>query len=133
MHFCVSVYFSCFILYLQDRKRQEHAVVGVLVDFAISLMTNLEHINKESFQRFKLRVGTCLQALIFLLIFTERNPSLYKSKINSLSFHTLSIGFSFIHLSLFVDILWITISNQNRSYYAYHHIIHVPFYACITG
>ncbi|ODM97760.1 Adenylate cyclase type 2 [Orchesella cincta] len=41
----------------QESKRQDHIIVGVLVDFAISLMTNLEHINKESFQRFKLRVA----------------------------------------------------------------------------
>ncbi|CAG7819624.1 unnamed protein product, partial [Allacma fusca] len=40
----------------QESKRQEHSVVGVLVDFAIALMTVLDHINKESFQRFKLRV-----------------------------------------------------------------------------
>ncbi|XP_046396288.1 adenylate cyclase type 2-like isoform X2 [Ischnura elegans] len=39
-----------------DVNRQEHIVV-VLVDFAIALMTILDQLNKESFQRFKLRVG----------------------------------------------------------------------------
>ncbi len=32
-------------------------MVTVIVDFAIALMTVLDHINKESFQRFKLRIG----------------------------------------------------------------------------
>ena len=29
----------------------------VLVDFAVALMTILDQINRESFQRFKLRMG----------------------------------------------------------------------------
>lgn len=37
-------------------KQQEHNVV-ILVEFAIALMTILEQINRESFQRFKLRIG----------------------------------------------------------------------------
>lgn len=37
-------------------KHQEHSVIA-LVEFAITLMTILEQINKESFQRFKLRIG----------------------------------------------------------------------------
>ncbi|KAJ8683942.1 hypothetical protein QAD02_019734 [Eretmocerus hayati] len=37
-------------------KQQEHNVI-VLVEFAISLMTLLDQINRESFQRFKLRIG----------------------------------------------------------------------------
>ncbi|CAH0385414.1 unnamed protein product [Bemisia tabaci] len=37
-------------------KQQEHNIV-TLVDFAIALMTILDQINKESFQRFKLRIG----------------------------------------------------------------------------
>lgn len=32
-------------------------MVVVLVDFAVALMTILDQINKESFQRFKLRMG----------------------------------------------------------------------------
>ncbi|KAJ8664839.1 hypothetical protein QAD02_006501 [Eretmocerus hayati] len=36
-------------------KQQEHNVI-VLVEFAISLMTLLDQINRESFQRFKLRI-----------------------------------------------------------------------------
>ncbi|KAH0553757.1 Adenylate cyclase type 2 [Cotesia glomerata] len=37
-------------------KQEEHNVI-VLVEFAIALMTVLDHINRESFQRFKLRMG----------------------------------------------------------------------------
>ncbi|XP_011505014.1 PREDICTED: adenylate cyclase type 2 [Ceratosolen solmsi marchali] len=37
-------------------KQQEHNII-VLVEFAISLMTLLDQINRESFQRFKLRIG----------------------------------------------------------------------------
>jgi len=37
-------------------KQYEHNVV-ILVEFAIALMTILEQINRESFQRFKLRIG----------------------------------------------------------------------------
>ncbi|XP_034941918.1 adenylate cyclase type 2 [Chelonus insularis] len=37
-------------------KQEEHNVI-VLVEFAISLMTVLDQINRESFQRFKLRIG----------------------------------------------------------------------------
>lgn len=40
-------------------KKTEHLVVS-LVEFAIALMTRLEQINKDSFQRFKLRFGTIL-------------------------------------------------------------------------
>ncbi|XP_008556239.1 adenylate cyclase type 2 [Microplitis demolitor] len=37
-------------------KQEEHNVI-ILVEFAIALMTVLDHINRESFQRFKLRIG----------------------------------------------------------------------------
>ncbi|XP_075224793.1 adenylate cyclase type 2 Ac76E [Lycorma delicatula] len=37
-------------------KQQEHDIV-VLVEFAVALMTILDQINRESFQRFKLRMG----------------------------------------------------------------------------
>lgn len=40
----------------KDRPRKELNVI-VLVEFAIALMQLLEQINKESFQRFRLRVG----------------------------------------------------------------------------
>lgn len=44
-------------IYLQDEtRRTEHNVV-VLVEFAIALMTILDQINRDSFQRFKLRMG----------------------------------------------------------------------------
>ena len=37
-------------------KQEDHNVI-VLVEFAIALMTILDQINRESFQRFKLRIG----------------------------------------------------------------------------
>ncbi|XP_033219941.1 adenylate cyclase type 2 isoform X2 [Belonocnema kinseyi] len=37
-------------------KQEDHNVI-ILVEFAIALMTILEQINRESFQRFKLRIG----------------------------------------------------------------------------
>lgn len=41
----------------QDASRQQEHMIVVLVDFAVALMTILDQINKESFQRFKLRMG----------------------------------------------------------------------------
>jgi hypothetical protein len=43
--------------FLQDTSRQQEHNVLILVDFAIALMTILDQINRESFQRFKLRIG----------------------------------------------------------------------------
>ncbi|CAG4939561.1 unnamed protein product [Parnassius apollo] len=40
-----------------DANTKEEHTVGILVEFAIALMTILDQINRESFQRFKLRVG----------------------------------------------------------------------------
>uniref|UniRef100_A0A182NDL5 adenylate cyclase n=1 Tax=Anopheles dirus TaxID=7168 RepID=A0A182NDL5_9DIPT len=40
-----------------DEKRTEEHNVVVLVEFAIALMTALDQINRESFQRFRLRIG----------------------------------------------------------------------------
>ncbi|KAI5644133.1 adenylate and guanylate cyclase catalytic domain-containing protein [Phthorimaea operculella] len=40
-----------------DANRKEEHTVAILVEFAIALMTILEQINRESFQRFKLRIG----------------------------------------------------------------------------
>ena len=42
-------------IYLQMMREQHFC--GILVDFAIQLMTLLEHINRDSFQRFQLRAG----------------------------------------------------------------------------
>lgn len=39
-----------------DKTREDHNVVS-LVEFAVSLMALLDQINRESFQRFRLRVG----------------------------------------------------------------------------
>ncbi|XP_044748123.1 adenylate cyclase type 2 [Coccinella septempunctata] len=37
-------------------RKEEHIIVA-LVDFAVALMTSLDQINRDAFQRFKLRVG----------------------------------------------------------------------------
>lgn len=44
------------ILQADVAKQRDHNVV-VLIEFAISLMTILDQINRESFQSFKLRIG----------------------------------------------------------------------------
>ncbi|EEB14364.1 adenylate cyclase, putative [Pediculus humanus corporis] len=41
----------------KDASRQKEHMVVILLEFAIALMTILDQINKESFQRFKLRIG----------------------------------------------------------------------------
>uniref|UniRef100_A0A1B6C545 adenylate cyclase n=2 Tax=Clastoptera arizonana TaxID=38151 RepID=A0A1B6C545_9HEMI len=41
----------------EDATRMEEHNVIVLVEFAVALMTKLDQINRESFQRFKLRMG----------------------------------------------------------------------------
>ncbi|XP_015594006.1 adenylate cyclase type 2 isoform X2 [Cephus cinctus] len=41
---------------INPKKQKDHNVI-VLVEFAIALMTVLDQINRESFQRFKLRMG----------------------------------------------------------------------------
>jgi hypothetical protein len=48
---------TAFPNFLQDAGRQQEHNVLILVDFAIALMTILDQINRESFQRFKLRMG----------------------------------------------------------------------------
>ncbi|XP_017756963.1 PREDICTED: adenylate cyclase type 2 isoform X2 [Eufriesea mexicana] len=40
----------------EPSKQQDHNII-ILVEFALALMTILDQINKESFQRFKLRIG----------------------------------------------------------------------------
>ncbi|CAH2039985.1 unnamed protein product, partial [Iphiclides podalirius] len=40
-----------------DANRKEEHTVAILVEFAVALMTILDQINRESFQRFKLRIG----------------------------------------------------------------------------
>lgn len=55
------------IVFLQDiTKLEEHNVI-VLVEFAVALMAKLDQINRESFQRFKLRLGEFHINLYFLL------------------------------------------------------------------
>lgn len=41
----------------QDERRTEEHNVTVVVEFAIALMSVLDQINRESFQRFRLRIG----------------------------------------------------------------------------
>ncbi|RVE46178.1 hypothetical protein evm_009182 [Chilo suppressalis] len=40
-----------------DANRKEEHTVAILVEFAVALMAILDQINRESFQRFKLRIG----------------------------------------------------------------------------
>lgn len=42
---------------IQDERRTEDHNVTVVVEFAIALMSVLDQINRESFQRFRLRIG----------------------------------------------------------------------------
>lgn len=42
---------------IQDERRMEEHNVTVVVEFAIALMSVLDQINRESFQRFRLRIG----------------------------------------------------------------------------
>lgn len=51
------VYIIYSLLLRQDAKRTEEHNVVILVDFAIALMQTLDTINRESFQRFRLRMG----------------------------------------------------------------------------
>lgn len=44
-------------MYGQDERRTEEHNVTVVVEFAIALMSVLDQINRESFQRFRLRIG----------------------------------------------------------------------------
>nr|XP_023018881.1 adenylate cyclase type 2-like [Leptinotarsa decemlineata] len=41
----------------KEASRKEEHVITALVEFAVLLMTSLEQINRDAFQRFKLRVG----------------------------------------------------------------------------
>lgn len=41
----------------QDEKRTEEHNVVTVVEFSIALMSMLNQINQESFQRFRLRIG----------------------------------------------------------------------------
>ncbi|XP_017783531.1 PREDICTED: adenylate cyclase type 2 isoform X3 [Nicrophorus vespilloides] len=41
----------------KDTSRKEEHIIVTLVEFAVALMSTLEQINRDSFQRFKLRVG----------------------------------------------------------------------------
>ena len=43
--------------FIEFQTQREHHFCGILVDFFIQLMTLLDHINHDSFQRFKLRAG----------------------------------------------------------------------------
>ncbi|XP_056649174.1 adenylate cyclase type 2-like isoform X2 [Diorhabda sublineata] len=41
----------------KEASRKEEHIITALVEFAILLMTSLEQINRDAFQRFKLRIG----------------------------------------------------------------------------
>ena len=51
LNFWVELYIFVF------QTHREHHYSGILVDFAIQLMNLLENINRDSFQRFRLRAG----------------------------------------------------------------------------
>lgn len=46
-----------FHAHIKDERRMEEHNVTVVVEFAIALMSVLDQINRESFQRFRLRIG----------------------------------------------------------------------------
>lgn len=52
----------------QDERRMEEHNVTVVVEFAIALMSVLDQINRESFQRFRLRIGLNHGPVIHLTI-----------------------------------------------------------------
>lgn len=49
--------FSSTFSWQQDERRTEEHNVTVVVEFALALMSVLDQINRESFQRFRLRIG----------------------------------------------------------------------------
>ncbi len=46
-----------FPLYFFQPRLRENQLCSILVDFAVQLMTLIERINMDSFQRFELRAG----------------------------------------------------------------------------
>lgn len=53
----ISLLIFYFSMVTQDERRTEEHNVTVVVEFAIALMSVLDQINRESFQRFRLRIG----------------------------------------------------------------------------
>ncbi|ERL86547.1 hypothetical protein D910_03954 [Dendroctonus ponderosae] len=51
-------------------RKAEHIIIA-LVDFAICLMTSLDQINRDAFQRFKLRFGNYSLQLLFRCLLTD--------------------------------------------------------------
>lgn len=41
---------------VKDNRKEEH-IITPLVEFAVALMSSLDQINRDAFQRFKLRLG----------------------------------------------------------------------------
>lgn len=52
------------VVMFQDAKSKEEHTVAILVEFAMALMSILDQINRESFQRFKLRIGESVYPLL---------------------------------------------------------------------
>lgn len=48
------------MLSFKDVRKEEH-IITPLVEFAVALMSSLDQINRDAFQRFKLRVGKLLK------------------------------------------------------------------------
>ena len=51
---------------MQEHDRQ-YMHIGTMVEFAFALVGKLDVINKHSFNDFKLRVGECAEAEVFIL------------------------------------------------------------------
>lgn len=57
------------MLRLKANRKEEH-IITPLVEFAVALMSSLDQINRDAFQRFKLRVGKSLELLVMHLVGT---------------------------------------------------------------
>lgn len=52
---------------VKDNRKEEH-IITPLVEFAVALMSSLDQINRDAFQRFKLRVGKDAANITFLSV-----------------------------------------------------------------
>lgn len=55
--------------FFQELLKQENHNIIILIEFALALMTILDQINKESFQKFKLRIGEFFLKINMKLLF----------------------------------------------------------------
>ena len=111
------------ILIFQNNR--EHHYSGILVDFAIQLMTLLENINRDSFQRFQLRAGLNQvwgPSELFLLYFVSICWVLLGKK--SYKFMNLSSNsfgiflYTYTSLRLMCDLIVKEVENDNPSIFS---------------